>query len=117
VVNPCFEKDLENLGIPSEKITYIPNYVSHEEFKILDNETIDKIKDKYNVPKDKFVVLGCGQIQTRKGIDDLLTQRLKIQKCSLFGLEDSLSAESCMDIENIRNYLKIYLKIWYIFQL
>ena len=77
VVNPCFEKDLENLGIPSEKITYIPNYVSHEEFKILDKEEIDKIKDKYNVPKDKFVVLGCGQIQTRKGIDDFVNTAIQ----------------------------------------
>ena len=77
VVNPCFEKDLENLGIPSEKITYIPNYVSHEEFRILDEEEIDKIKDKYNVPKDKFVVLGCGQIQTRKGIDDFVNTAIQ----------------------------------------
>ena len=77
MVNPCFEKDLENLGIPSEKITYIPNYVSHEEFKILDKEEIDKIKDKYNVPKDKFVVLGCGQIQTRKGIDDFVNTAIQ----------------------------------------
>lgn len=77
VVNPCFEKDLENLGIPSEKITYIPNYVSHEEFRILDKEEIDKIKDKYNVPKDKFVVLGCGQIQTRKGIDDFVNTAIQ----------------------------------------
>ena len=77
VVNPCFEKDLESLGIPSEKITYIPNYVSHEEFKILDKEEVDKIKDKYNVPKDKFVVLGCGQIQTRKGIDDFVNTAIQ----------------------------------------
>ena len=30
VVNPCFIKDLEKLGIPREKITYIPNYVDPE---------------------------------------------------------------------------------------
>ena len=72
VVNPCFIKDLEKLGIPREKITYIPNYVDHKEFCVLDKEKVEKLKDKYNIPKDKFVVLGCGQIQTRKGIDDFV---------------------------------------------
>ena len=72
VVNPCFMKDLEELGIPREKITYIPNYVDHNEFCMLDEEKIKELKDKYNIPKDKFVVLGCGQIQTRKGIDDFV---------------------------------------------
>ena len=72
VVNPCFMKDLEELGIPREKITYIPNYVDHNEFCVLDEEKIKELKDKYNIPKDKFVVLGCGQIQTRKGIDDFV---------------------------------------------
>ena len=72
VVNPCFMKDLEELGIPREKMTYIPNYVDHNEFCVLDEEKTKELKDKYNIPKDKFVVLGCGQIQTRKGIDDFV---------------------------------------------
>lgn len=72
VVNPCFIKDLEDLGIPREKITYIPNYVDHNEFCVLDKEKVSELKDKYNIPKDKFIVLGCGQIQTRKGIDDFV---------------------------------------------
>ncbi len=72
VVNPCFISDLEKLGIPKEKITYIPNYVDHTTFRPLSKEEISKIKDKYNIPHDKFVVLGCGQIQTRKGFDDFI---------------------------------------------
>ncbi len=72
VVNPCFIKDLEDLGISREKITYIPNYVDHNEFCVLGDDKIDELKYKYNIPKDKFVVLGCGQIQTRKGIDDFV---------------------------------------------
>ncbi len=72
VVNPCFVSDLELLGIPKNKITYIPNFVNHDKFKKISNEEIAKIKDQYNIPKDKFVVLGCGQIQTRKGIDDFV---------------------------------------------
>lgn len=70
VVNPIFKKDLVKYGINENKIFYIPNYVSKEKFyKKTENEII-KIKEKYNIPKDKFVVLGVGQVQTRKGVKD-----------------------------------------------
>ena len=72
VVNPCFIKELEKLKIARENITYIPNYVNHEQFRPLDKDKVEELKSKYNVPKDKFVVLGCGQIQTRKGFDDFV---------------------------------------------
>lgn len=72
VVNPCFISDLEALKIPTEKITYIPNFVNHDNFKPLPSEEIDKLKEKYHLPKDKFIVLGCGQIQTRKGFDEFV---------------------------------------------
>ena len=72
VVNPSFIEDLKVLGIPENKITYIPNYVDHEHFSPLTEEEIIKVKEKYNIPKDKFIVLGCGQIQTRKGFDDFV---------------------------------------------
>lgn len=70
VVNPCFAKDLENIGIPSEKITYIPNFVDHDKFKPIERDKIEELKDKYGIPHNRFAVLGCGQIQTRKGFDD-----------------------------------------------
>ena len=72
VVNPCFINDLEKLKISREKITYIPNYVDHSKFYELERDKIQELKIKYNVPQDKFVVLGCGQIQTRKGFDDFV---------------------------------------------
>ena len=72
VVNPCFIDDLIKLGINKEKITYIPNYVDHDTFKPLPTESINEIKVKYNIPNGKFVVLGCGQIQTRKGFDEFV---------------------------------------------
>lgn len=72
VVNPCFVKDLEDLKIPSNKITYIPNYVDHSKFFKLEEDKVKELKEKYHIPLDKFVVLGCGQIQTRKGIDDFI---------------------------------------------
>ena len=72
VVNPSFISELEKIKIPREKITYIPNFVDHEKFKPLKNDEIVKLKQKYGVPVDRFIVLGCGQIQTRKGFDDFV---------------------------------------------
>ena len=60
------------IKIPREKITYIPNFVDHEKFKPLQKDEINELKQKYGVPVDRFIVLGCGQIQTRKGFDDFV---------------------------------------------
>ena len=72
VVNPAFSSDLEALKIPKEKITYIPNFVNHDTFKPVSDEQIRQTKEKYGLPLDKFIVLGCGQIQTRKGFDEFI---------------------------------------------
>ena len=72
VVNPCFISDLEKLKINRENITYIPNYVSKSGFYPLPDDRTRSIKDELCLPKDKFIVLGCGQIQTRKGFDDFV---------------------------------------------
>ena len=72
VVNPCFIGELEKIKIPKNKITYIPNFVDHNKFKPIEKSKIDELKDKYGVPKGTFVVLGSGQIQTRKGFDDFV---------------------------------------------
>ena len=70
VVNPAFIPPLMELGIEKENITYIPNFVDHEKFHEIPQEEKDKIRDKYGIPHDKFVVMGCGQVQTRKGVLD-----------------------------------------------
>lgn len=71
VVNPYYINDLvEKVGIPREKVTYIPNSVSDEMWHPLDKETNDKTKVEFGLPLDKFTVLGVGQTQTRKGILD-----------------------------------------------
>ncbi len=72
VVNPIFKKDLVKLGVKEERIIYIPNFVSRDNFYKLDNETNINTRKKYNIPLDKFVVLGCGQVQTRKGVLDFV---------------------------------------------
>ena len=72
VVNPCFIEELVKLKIPRENITYIPNYVDNLVFHPLERDKIEEIREKYNIDKNTFVVLGCGQIQTRKGFDDFV---------------------------------------------
>ncbi len=72
VVNPCFIEVLKKYKIDEEKVTYIPNYVSEENFFRLDRAKIINIKEKFNIPIEKFVVLGVGQVQSRKGILDFI---------------------------------------------
>lgn len=72
VVNPYFIEVLKKYNIDEKKVTYIPNYVSEERFYKYPEEQIIPIKQKYAIPLDKFVVLGVGQVQTRKGILDFV---------------------------------------------
>ncbi len=71
-VNPYFIKELEKYGIPKEKVTYIPNYVSSDMFYPYSKEKVQSLKRKWGVPEDKFVVLGVGQVQNRKGVMDFV---------------------------------------------
>ena len=72
VVNPIFIEPLTKLGIKKDHIKYIPNYVSKEDFHPLSKEEIIATREKYNIETNKFVVLGCGQVQTRKGVLDFV---------------------------------------------
>lgn len=72
VVNPIFIEPLTKFGIEKEKITYIPNFVSKKDFHPLAADTVKEIKDKYQIPQNTFVVLGVGQVQTRKGVLDFI---------------------------------------------
>ena len=72
VVNPIFIDDLVKFGIDRSKITYIPNYVSKEKFYKKSKKEVSSIRKKYNIRDDAFVVLGVGQVQTRKGVKDFI---------------------------------------------
>ena len=72
VVNPFFINALKNYKINVNKITYIPNFVSESNFYNYKKFTINNIKKKFDIPLEKFVVLGVGQVQTRKGILDFI---------------------------------------------
>ncbi len=72
VVNPSFIEELVRYGIPREMIYYIPNYVSKEQFHPFPAEDRAAWRRKYGIPEDAFVVLGAGQVQTRKGVRDFV---------------------------------------------
>lgn len=72
VVNPIFIKELVKLGISEEKIKYIPNYVSKDQFFKQDVRKTQKTRDKYNIDPKEFIVLGVGQVQIRKGVIDFV---------------------------------------------
>ena len=52
VVNPSFIPPLMELGIPKENITYIPNFVDHEKFYLVDEKERKALTDKYEIPQD-----------------------------------------------------------------
>lgn len=73
VVNPVFGEELaDNYAIDQEKITYIPNFVSTDSFHKQSPEKILQFKESLNIDPDRFTVIGVGQIQKRKGIDDFI---------------------------------------------
>lgn len=78
VVNPIFISDLEKYNIKREKITYIPNYVSKDNFYKISVQKRNEIRKNLGIEKDKFVVLGVGQIQTRKGVLDFIEVAKKL---------------------------------------
>ena len=67
-VNPRFIEDLEYYGIPKERITYIPNFVSRDTFyKITDRSKVT-LRESFGLDPDKFTVVSAGQLQMRKGV-------------------------------------------------
>ena len=76
-VNPYFIGVMEKYGIPREKVTYIPNFVSEKDFFKIG---IDKnaLKSKHGIPENRFTVLCVGQLQKRKGIFDFIETAKKM---------------------------------------
>lgn len=78
VVNPIFIKPLTQLGIKRERIHYIPNYVSKDDFYITDEAEKLAAREKLGISKEDYVVLGVGQVQTRKGVLDFIEAALRL---------------------------------------
>lgn len=85
VVNPYFIERLASYGIDRKKIHYIPNFVSSEKFFKVQDRT--SIRDRFNIDKDKFVVLCVGQLQKRKGVIEFIEVAKSMLTVSLYGQE------------------------------
>lgn len=72
VVNPIFIEPLTTFGITADRIKYIPNYVSKKDFFIQDSQKTKETKERFDLDLDKFIVMGVGQVQTRKGVLDFV---------------------------------------------
>lgn len=71
-VNSYFIDRLVSYGISREKVTFIPNFVSDKVFYKRSDGERKQLRRKYGIPEDKFIVLGVGQLQVRKGVFDFL---------------------------------------------
>ncbi|RCX16840.1 1,2-diacylglycerol-3-alpha-glucose alpha-1,2-galactosyltransferase [Anaerobacterium chartisolvens] len=71
-VNPYFIKRLSEYGIDSKRIAYIPNFVSGNFFRRMIDGEKKVLRKKYGIGERDFVVLGVGQVQTRKGVVDFI---------------------------------------------
>lgn len=71
-VNPVFIDKLEALGVDRSIIEYIPNFVSNDQFFKMNSTEKKESRKRYEYSVDDFIVLGAGQIQTRKGIIDFV---------------------------------------------
>ncbi|GAB6106505.1 glycosyltransferase family 4 protein [Fusibacter bizertensis] len=71
-VNPIFIDKLVDLGFSRDNISYIPNFVSREQFYKITQEEKNRVRAKYGLTENDFVLLGVGQVQTRKGILDFV---------------------------------------------
>lgn len=71
-VNPYFIDKLCEYGIDRNKITYIPNFVSSKDFYPYDINKKKEVRKRYGIAPDAFVILGVGQVQTRKGVLDFV---------------------------------------------
>ena len=72
VVNPSFIDDLVQAGIAADKVRYIPNFVNKEKWYPLPVEDGQALRREMGIAEDAFVVLGAGQVQRRKGVDDFI---------------------------------------------
>lgn len=71
-VNPCFIRQLAAYGVDPARVTYIPNYVSSEQFHPLPPAGKRALRQRYGLPEEGFVVVCAGQLQVRKGFFDYL---------------------------------------------
>ncbi|PWJ86110.1 1,2-diacylglycerol-3-alpha-glucose alpha-1,2-galactosyltransferase [Oceanotoga teriensis] len=70
VVNSYYKEELIKLGVKKENVLFIPNIANKDLFYNM--KIKNQLRKKYNIEDSKFVVVGSGQVQKRKGIDDFV---------------------------------------------
>lgn len=72
IVNPDTKKMLLSYGISEDKIYYIPNYVSSDQFYEVDDNLKLRYKQKYKFKTDRMTILSVGQVLLGKGVEDFI---------------------------------------------
>ena len=68
VVNPSFIPKLTAYGIPKNRITYIPNFVSKTEFYPVTASERQKIRTQLGFQTQDFIVLGTDKYKNARGL-------------------------------------------------
>lgn len=77
-VNPYMINKIKEHGVTKPEIHCIPNFVSSKKFYPMSEDEIIETKKKFDIPLDKFIVMGVGQLQKRKGIFDFIETAKKL---------------------------------------
>lgn len=72
VVNPSYIDEMVKLGVSRDKIFYIPNIVSSDNFYVISEKEKDRFRKKYGYGKDDFIVVSVGQLHKGKGVLDFI---------------------------------------------
>lgn len=72
VVNPVYISELKNLGYDENKIFYIPNFVSSDNFNVISDKSKKNYRKKYNYKDSDFIVVSVGQLHKGKGVLDFI---------------------------------------------
>lgn len=70
-ISEYIKSRLVDIGVEEKKIVVIPNFVNRERYRP-DERLAEEFRAKYSIGKEDFVILGVGQIQSRKGIEDFI---------------------------------------------
>jgi 1,2-diacylglycerol-3-alpha-glucose alpha-1,2-galactosyltransferase len=71
-VNPSFIEKMRGYDLDRPQLACIPNFVSAEPFANVDPRQVALARRRFGLGADDFVVLGVGQLQTRKGVVDFV---------------------------------------------
>lgn len=72
VVNPNYIEEMVKLGFDKDKIFYIPNIVSSDNFYVMSEKKKNLCRKKYGYSDDDFIIVSVGQLHKGKGVLDFI---------------------------------------------